>query len=64
MLSRMLLNHIYDQSGSLKSANDHWSHKQSSQWACKWCACGHVPYRPRRGGYYANVNRVLGDFER
>ena len=49
MLSMMLPNHIYDQSGSLKSANDHWSHRQSSQWTCKWCACGHVPHRPWGG---------------
>ena len=32
MLCMVLLNHIFDQAESLKSGNDHWSNRQSSQW--------------------------------
>ena len=57
MMSRMLLNHIYDQSGSLKSASHHWSHRQSSKWTCERCARGHVPHRP--GGGATTKTRIV-----
>ena len=56
MLSRMLLSHIYDQSGSLKSASHHWSHRQNSKWTCGAHA---ATYPIGRGGEGPTKTRIV-----